>query len=150
MNKVILALNTIIGSSDEPVIADQLEILRKSDSIDYISLSSADTSRRRLRVKTSMGKNCTIALPRNAELSDGKVLFLDANCAIVVRIKKLQWLKLRAKDQMSALELGYHCGNLHWKVKFHSGDIWVAIEGDETNYLSRLTQFMESGRVFKI
>ena len=42
------------------------------------------------------------------------------------------------RDEATALELGYLCGNLHWRVRFADKRILIAMEGPEESYLARL------------
>ena len=46
----------------------------------------------------------------------------------------------------AALELGYFCGNLHWRVRFEGALIKVALDGPRESYLARLAQHLEDGR----
>ena len=54
-----------------------------------------------------------------------------------------------ATDQSAALELGYFCGNLHWRVRFLPERIMVALEGPEEDYLARLQPLLASGKAQK-
>jgi len=150
MNTSLKRIQSIIGYSDDMVYAERLEQLRKADAIEYISLRPLETARRRLRVNTSKGRECAIALPRNVDLRDGAILLLEENLAIVVQLQERKWLRLKPKNQAAALELGYHCGNLHWKVEFDHPELRIAIEGEESSYLARISNFLEDNRVYKV
>ena len=142
----ILRVNGIVGHADEPAISARLHTLRHANGIEYVVLEPADTARRRLRVATDRGTDCAIALAREAALEDGSVLYLNDERAVVVRLQALRWLTLEPRDTEAALELGYHCGNLHWKVAFDGTVLRVAIEHEEASYLARLSAFLEDGR----
>jgi urease accessory protein len=56
---------------------------------------------------------------------------------------------LEPRDVPAALELGYHAGNMHWRVQFDAGRLRIAIEGEEGTYLARLESLI-GDRVKKI
>ncbi|GAB5468599.1 MAG: urease accessory protein UreE [Rhodospirillales bacterium] len=110
-----------------------------------MEIAPADLSRRRMRLTSRQGRDCAIALPRSAKLYNGALLALTDDWALVVRVTEQAWLRLRPRDAAAALELGYHAGNLHWRVRFEDGDLLVALEGPEADYLARLEVQLESG-----
>jgi urease accessory protein len=142
-------IENIVGSIDSPEIAEQLHHLTHAGVVEYVLLSRTDLARHRLRVKSSAGNEYGIALPRSQHLSNGAVLVLEADRAVVVRLEEEQWLVLAPRDVPAALELGYHAGNMHWKVRFDAGRLKIAIEGNEGTYLSRLEDLI-GDRVKKI
>lgn len=142
----MIRVDSVIGQAADPALAERLHALRHSGGIEYVVLEPADTARRRLRVETDQGTDCAIALPRDAELGDGAVLYLSEDRAVVVRLEALHWLTIEPRDAASALALGYHCGNLHWKVEFSDGRLRVALEHDKARYLARLDAYLEDGR----
>jgi urease accessory protein len=139
-------IENIIGTIDSPAIADQLHHLAHAGMVEYILLSRGDLARHRLRVKSSAGNEYGIALPRSQHLSNGAVLVLEADKAVVVRLEEEQWLVLEPSDVPAALELGYQAGNMHWRVRFDAGRLRIAVEGDEKSYLARL-EFLIGDRV---
>jgi urease accessory protein len=139
------AFNRILGFASDPQIAALLHELSHHDKVEYLMLDRDDAARKRLRAATDKGSECVIAIPRNETLSDGAVLELGDR-AVVVRMADEFWLGLRARDQSAALELGYFCGNLHWRVKFLPERILVAVEGPEQDYLDRLEPLLASGK----
>tara|TARA_Y100001970_G_scaffold294373_1_gene452118 strand:+ start:22299 stop:22757 length:459 start_codon:yes stop_codon:yes gene_type:complete len=145
-----LKAREVIGHCNDLKLAKRVEDLKKIDRVEYIYLSPEETARRHFRVQTSKGSDCAVALPRNAHLGDGSIIILTEERAVIVSLKKRQWLRLRPLDQNAALELGYHCGNLHWKVEFKGSELKVALDGDEDNYLDRLSSFLGDGRVQRI
>mgnify|MGYP006140052353 CR=1 FL=1 len=42
--------------------------------------------------------------------------------AVIVRVEPEAWLRLRPADAAAALAVGYHAGNLHWRVRFEGED----------------------------
>jgi urease accessory protein len=142
-------IENIIGSIDSPEIAEQLHHLAHAGMVEHVVLARADLARHRLRVKSSAGNEYGIALPRSQHLFNGAVLVLEDDRAVVVRLEKEQWLVLAPRDVPAALELGYHAGNMHWRVRFDAGRLMIAIEGDEGSYLARL-EGLVGDRVKKI
>jgi len=141
-----MRLETIIGSMGEVDIADRLHHLSHHGKIETLTLKHEDLARHRLTARTDAGREVAVVLPRQLKLYDGAVLHLGDEYAIVVRAGEQKWLRLRTGDLATALELGYHAGNLHWRVRFDHGDLLVACDGPEENYLSRLDTFLANGR----
>ncbi len=139
-----LFLTEILGAASDPAIHEALHRLEHADAVDSLEIEPADLARRRIRMTSSKGRDCALALPRSAKLFNGAVLALEADWALVVRVNEERWLRLKPRDAAAALELGYHAGNLHWRVRFEAGDLLVALEGPEEDYLARLEiQFAE-------
>jgi urease accessory protein len=137
----------ILGSRDSPAIAEALHRLQHHDRVDEVTLPRADLSRRRLRARSRAGRDIAIALPRETPLHDGAVLELGPDRALVVRVEAEDWLRLEPADAATALALGYHAGNLHWRVRFDGATLRVALEGPVDRYTDRLRAFLENGRV---
>lgn len=143
-------LDTVIGCASDSPFAGQLHDLGHEGKVEYVLISPDDVARRRFRVRTDKGTDCAIMLRRDLQLSDGAVLKLDKNSAIVVRLGKREWLALDAPGKAEALELGYFAGNLHWKVRFENGLMKVALEGPRKAYLERLKHLLDSGSAFLV
>lgn len=143
----MLQFSTILASASAPSVHDRLHELDHLGGVEYILLSPKNTARRRLRVTTDKGTCCGIALPRGERLYNGAVLALEESRAIVVRVASESWLRLRPTSPADAVRLGYHAGNLHWRVRFDGEDLLVALEGPEEDYLARLTELVDEGRV---
>jgi urease accessory protein len=86
-----------------------------------------------------------VALSRNERLSNGAVLILSEDRAIIVRTNEQRWMKLAPRDLDAAVALGYFIGNLHWRVRFEPGAILVALDGPEGDFQARLEAFLSSG-----
>ena len=139
-------INGIVGYASDKTIGERLHDLSHHSAVEYVVLQREDTLRRRLRVYSDKGTECLVALPRNEQLSDGAVLLLETNRAIVTRMAEEQWLSLRPVDISSAVELGYFAGNLHWRVRFDGPVLKIALEGPRQDYLDRLQPFLQSER----
>lgn len=146
----MLHVTSILGYASAPDFAAQLHTLDHAGKVETILLARAEAKRHRLRVQTNRGTDVAIALARDEELRDGAVLYIDADKAIVVRMKEEEWLTLVPRDASAALELGYTAGNLHWRVRFTPLGLAVAQEGPEHTYLDRLRPLLTSGRVRKV
>lgn len=145
--KGVLRLWGIVGQATDPGIAERLHRLDHSGRVESVRLDRDDVSRHRLRVLTDHGSECAISLPRAARLSDGSVLLLESDRAIVVRLKERQWLTLAPSDKAAALELGYFAGNMHWPVRFEGERLCLALQGPVEDYLDRLAPLLREGRV---
>jgi urease accessory protein len=135
----------VLGFASDREIAAKLHDLSHEGKVEYLLLDRNDAPRKRLRAKTDKGTECLIALPRNEGLGEGAVLELGGQ-ATVVRMNEERWLTVEAFDQAAALELGYFCGNLHWRVRFDDKRIQIALEGPEEDYLTRLDHLIATQR----
>jgi len=140
-------ITRILGHCDDPRMAAHLHKLAHDGAIEYLHIAPPDIGRHRFRAVTDCGTECAIALPRDQHLGDGCVLLLETDRAIVLRLGQQRWLRLRPLDSAAALELGFHAGNLHWKVRFEAGDLLVAQDGPLENYLARLAPLLDAARV---
>ena len=146
----VLKLNHILGNASGGEMAEAIHRLSHAGCLEKIELSAADTARKRLRVTTDKGTDCAIALNRELALENGSVLLLDDERAIVVRMLETEWLRIAPADSAAALELGYFVGNLHWRVRFDSAVLAIALEGPEQNYLDRLAAHFANGRARRV
>ncbi|UOM34168.1 urease accessory protein UreE [Acuticoccus sp. I52.16.1] len=141
-------LTAILGSARDEPLHSRLHAL--GERVETVELARSDLARRRLRVTTDRGRSVAIALARSERLFDGAVLYLGGTAAIVVRVAAERWLRLAPATAADALALGYHAGNLHWRVAFEGEHLLVAVEGEdegaEGRYLARLADFLQSGR----
>lgn len=144
---MVQILDTILGYASEPFFSEALHRLEHAERVEVLTIAPDDVARRRFRLKTDRGTDCAVSLPRQQGLSDGAILELSDQRAIVIRLSEREWLTLAAPDQAAALELGYFLGNLHWKVRFADGRIHVALEGPRQTYLERLEGMRVEGKV---
>ncbi|MEL7012677.1 MAG: urease accessory protein UreE [Pseudomonadota bacterium] len=136
----------ILGHADAPDIANELHRLDHEGTLDIVYVAASDLARRRMRVRSKAGRDVAIALPRDTRLSEGAVLRMDAGGALVVRVEAERWLRIRPADAASALRVGYHAGNLHWRVKFDAGDLLIGVETDLQTYIARLSELVNEGQ----
>jgi urease accessory protein len=140
-------IDRVLGSRLEPGFSEELHRLEHRGAIDFVNVPVADLARRRLLITTRGGEELAIALPRHQKLFDGAVLLLDDERAIVVRAASERWLRLEPRSIGDAVELGYHVGNLHWRVRFGGEVLLVALEGRPEDYTARLENLIASRRV---
>jgi urease accessory protein len=143
----MLKLTTILGSRVDPGLSDRLHHIGHHGTVEVLPLSAEDAARKRLRATTTAGTDCAIALPRDMALFDGAVLLLDDRRAIVVQFNRQSWLRLVPQSAAAALELGYHAGNLHWRVRFDGDALLVALEGAAESYKARIASLIARGQV---
>ncbi|MGA0533828.1 urease accessory protein UreE [Hansschlegelia sp. KR7-227] len=144
----MLHIDHIVGDRAAPDLHERIHRLEHRDAVDEVTIASADMARRRLRITTAGGEELAIALPRDQKLFDGAVLAIDETRAIVVRAEVERWLRLEPRSIADAVELGYHAGNLHWRVRFEGESLLVALEGPADAYYARLDGLF-SGRAIK-
>lgn len=143
----MLVLTEILGSASDPAFADKLHAVSHEGGLEYLEVTNRDAQRRRYRGTTDAGTDCALTLPRDIRLNNGDVLLLESERAIVVRVDVERWLRLRPRDAEVALRLGYHAGNLHWRVRFEGGDLLIMLEGPRENYLARLEDFLRTDEI---
>lgn len=134
----------ILGALDADDLAGSLHRLASAHAVDHLILPRPDLSRRRLRARTEQGHEIAIALPRDQKLFDGAVLALSEHHALVVQVEAEHWLWLQPRDAAAALKLGYFAGNLHWRVRFETNHLLVALDGPEMTYRERLADLLQS------
>jgi urease accessory protein len=143
----MLRIGHVIGSRLEPAYSGKLQRLELRNAVDELRLSPDHLDKRELTATTRGGQEVAIALPRHERLFDGAVLLLDDNSAVVVRAAGQRWLRLQPRSISDAIELGYHIGNLGWRVRFEGEVLFVAMQGRAENYVVRLGELIWSRRV---
>jgi urease accessory protein len=143
----MIRVESIVGSRTDPEIAHRLHHLDHQGAVDTVQVEPPDLDRHRLRVRSAAGVEVAIALPRGQKLFDGAVLVLETDRAIVVRAGEQRWIRARPATPADALQLGYHAGNLHWKVRFEGTTLLIAADRPIDEYVERLEPMVSDGRV---
>jgi urease accessory protein len=143
----MIEIFNVLGSRHEPAFAERLHRLDHRGALDIVTIPVAELARRRLLITSRAGEQLAIALPRSQKLFDGAVLLVDDVRAIVVQAAAERWLRLEPASIADAVELGYHAGNLHWRVRFDGDALLVALEGRPEDYTARLAELIASHRV---
>lgn len=142
-----LRVNRIAGSRLDPGLHERLHRFEHRGALDTIEIGAADLPRRRFRATSRAGRTVEIALPREQALFDGAVLWLSDEGALLLRVAAQRWLRLVPQTRDDALALGYHAGNLHWRVRFEGDALLVALEAPPEDYLARLGPLSAPGRL---
>ncbi|WP_422370042.1 urease accessory protein UreE [Hoeflea sp.] len=143
----MLKIDHIIGSASDATLHDRIHDLAHAHAVDFLVLPRQDLSRRRFRSSTEGGRDIAISLSRDQQLFDGAVLVLDRSNALVVKVEAEDWLRLTPRDRSAALQVGFHAGNLHWRVRFDGDDLLVAVEREPESYTDRIDALIEEGLV---
>src|SRR4030088_2256380 len=143
----MLRIDRVLGSRLETAFSKKIPRLEHRGAVDVVNIRVADLARRRLLATTRAGEELAIALPRHQKLFDGAVLLIDDARAIVVRAATERWMRLEPRSIGDAIELGYHAGNLHWRVHFQGEVLFVALEGRPEDYTARLGEMISARRV---
>lgn len=147
MPSELVRITGIVGNATDPVLAEKLHLIQHRGKIEYITIGASDVARKRLRLFTDQGTECTIAIARSEQLQNGCVLYLSENRAIVVRLKEERWLRLEASKPESALQLGFLAGHHHWRVRFDGVHLLVALDGTAESYEARIAHLLNDGAV---
>ncbi len=146
----MIQLDKVLGHTHDAKLSSLLHDLSHKDKVEYIILDHANLKRRRFRIATDKGTDCAISIARDHKLSNGAVLLLENDRAIVVQMAEDQWLSLKPRDLATAIELGYFAGNMHWRVKFENDCLDIALDSPEEIYLERLKDFFDQQRITRI
>jgi urease accessory protein len=143
----MIQINQVLGHSHDSNLSSQLHDLSHHNKVEYIVLDHANLQRRRFRTQTDQGTDCAVTISRDNKLSNGAVLLLEKDRAIVVKMAEDQWLSLQPKNVSTAIELGYFAGNMHWRVKFENERLDIALESPKEIYLDRLKDFLDQNKI---
>src|SRR5258707_8328007 len=130
----MLRIDHVLGSRLEAAFSEEIHRIEHSGAVDVVNIPVADLARRRLLATTRGGEELAIALPRHQKLFDGAILLIDGERAIVVRAATERWMRLEPRSIGDAIELGYHAGNLHWRVCFPGGGFFFLLGGRPQGY----------------
>ncbi|MDE0251223.1 MAG: urease accessory protein UreE [Gammaproteobacteria bacterium] len=146
----MIHITEILGHVHDSNLSGKLHDLSHRNEVEYIILDRSNLRRRRFRAKTDQGTDCAVSISRLTKLTNGAVLLLESNRAIVVKMSEEQWLRLRPRDISCAIEIGYFAGNMHWRVRFEKECLSIAVESPEEIYLERLKDFFTTGKIRRI
>jgi urease accessory protein len=143
----MLRIDQVLGSRRESAFSEEIDRLEHSGAVDVVSIPAADLDRRRLLATTRGGEELAIALPLHQKLFDGAILLIDRERAIIVRAATERWICLEPRSISDAIELAYHAGNLHWRVRFQGEALFVALDGPPEDYTAELGEMISAHRV---
>ena len=146
----MLRLHGIIGHEKDAAHHGRIHALEHRDGIELLFVPPEEAGRKRFRLATDRGTDCAISLDRDEQLTDGALLYLDAERAVIVRFGAQAVWRLRPADAAAALKLGWNAGNLHWRVRFEGGDLIVLLDGPLADYRARLAPLLSEGIVSEL
>ncbi|MGJ5083466.1 urease accessory protein UreE [Bradyrhizobium sp. HKCCYLS3013] len=143
----MLRLHGILGRASDKAYAGRIHALEHRGGIELLFVPPEDAGRKRFRLTTDRGTDCAVSLDRDEELVDGALLHLDSDRAIIARFGEQHMLRLKARDEASALKLGWHAGNLHWRVRFEGDSLVVLLDAPIETYRARIKPLLDAGEV---
>jgi urease accessory protein len=143
----MLRIDRVLGSRIDPALSEHIHHVEHHGTVDILEVPVVDLARRRFVARTQSGEEVAVVLPREQKLFDGAVLLLEDHRALIVRAGTERWLRLEPRSIQDAIEVGYHAGNLHWRVRFSGEALLVALEGPVDDYLARLDSLIADRRV---
>jgi urease accessory protein len=146
----VLRLHGIIGKQQDPVYEGLLHELEHSDGIELLFVPPTDAGRKRFRLLTDRGTDCAVSLDRDEELTDGALLYIDPERAIIAKFGEQEVWRLRPVDQAAALKLGWNAGNLHWRVRFEGDCLAILLDGPLHEYRARILPLLREGEVAEL
>jgi urease accessory protein len=133
----------ILGNESDELFSEKIHHLSHKSLVDYIEIKPEDSFRRRMRMVSVNGREYKLAIPRSQKIENGSILWLSEESAVVIRILNGPKIRVIPKNISSAVRLGYHCGNLHWKTNFFQDGIDIILSGESQNYFDRLETLEE-------
>jgi urease accessory protein len=136
-----------VGHETDEVIAGRLHRLDHDGLVERVHISEPLVGRRRFRVTGDRGNDYGIVLDGDPSDIDGRVVLLEDDRAVVLYRGEPRTLTLRATDLAGAVQLGWHAGHLHWRVRFEGAEMVVLLDAPESDYLDRIRGFLSSGAI---
>ncbi len=100
-----------------------------SRTIDWLVLEWYETNKRILHKRTTCGKEITIKfLQENQSLTQGDVLYQDAETIIAVEIAACDAIIVRPKSMYEMAAVCYEIGNKHMPLFYENDEVLVAYE----------------------
>ena len=143
----MLRLHGIVGHETDPAFHVRLHELEHHDSIELLFVLPDEAGRKRFRLVTDRGTDCAVSLDRDEQLTNGALLYIDGNKAVVARFGQQSVWRLRPANAAAALKLGWNAGNLHWRVRFDGDCLVVLLDGPLADYRARLQHLLDEGEV---
>ena len=104
-------------------------------------------ARKRLRVTTGHGTDCAIAMPREHDPVRRRRAAARRAARDRRAVHRAALAALAPQSAADALELGYHAGNLHWRVRFDHDVAVRRPRGAGRAISDRIAPLLKSGRV---
>ncbi len=143
----MLRIHGILGRSDDVEVHTALHRIEHLGGLEYLFIPAHEAGRKRFRLTTDCGTDCAVSMDRDQALFDGAVLIMDETRAIVARFGEQAVWRLIPRDTEAALQLGWHAGNLHWRVRFDGAVLEVLLDSDIDVYRARIAELIDAGLV---
>ena len=114
--------------------------------IDWLDLEWHETNKRILHKKTRAGREVTTKfLKENQNLSQGDILFEDAETIVAVDIQACDAIVIKPKNNFEIAAICYEIGNKHLPLFFHQAELLIAYEAPLFNLLLSLGYDVKKG-----
>ncbi|WP_417512509.1 hypothetical protein [Microbacterium sp.] len=140
-------ISSTFGWETDPELADQLHKMEHDGHVERIYLGETLIGRRRFRATSDRGNEYGIILDGDPARIDGRVLILEPDRAVVLHQGEPETLTLRATDIEAGIQLGWHAGHLHWRVRFDGDLVVVLLDGPAEDYLARISPYVTAGQI---
>ena len=108
-------------------------------NIDWLELEWHETNKRILHKKTRAGREVMMKfLKENQNLTQGDILFEDAETIIVIGIQQCDAIVIKPKNNFEIAAICYEIGNKHLPLFFQDDELLIAYEAPLFNLLISL------------
>ena len=143
----MMFVDRVLGSRLDPALAERLHRLEHRGRLDVLTIPAEELARSALQGDQPSWRGGHGRAAARAEAVRRRGLAHRGRTGAVVRVDKEHWLRLEPRSLADAIELGYHAGNLHWRVRFQGEALLVALEAPVDHYLDRLGALVTGRRV---
>jgi urease accessory protein len=112
-----LIIDRIVGNVSQYDIGNR--------QVETVYLHSDDLVKRIQRVTTDHGREIGIRLKDAQDLTDGDILYLNEQTAIVVSVLEDDLLVIRPRNLKQMGEIAHQIGNRHLPAQFEGEEMWV-------------------------
>lgn len=146
----MLRLHGVLGHERDRCYHDRIHALEHRGGIEFLFVPPDEATRKRFRLTTDRGTDCAVSLDRDDALTDGALLFIDDDRAVIARFGEQAVWRLKPRDATAALKLGWNAGNLHWRVRFEGQSLVVLLDAPKTEYEARIAPLIAEGDVVEL
>jgi urease accessory protein len=113
-----------------------INLFSGNKSIDWLELQWHETNKRILHKKTRSGKEITMKfLKENQNLTQGDIIFEDAESIIVIEIQPCEAIVVKPGTMLEIASLCYEIGNKHLPLFFQNEELMIPYEAPLFNLL---------------
>ena len=110
--------------------------LSADKNIDWLNLEWHETNKRILHKKTRSGKEVVMKfLKENQNLTQGDIIYEDAETIIVIDIQPCETIVIKPKNMFEMATVCYEIGNKHLPLFFQDNELLIAYEAPLFNLL---------------